>query len=430
MTSSLTIWNVVFLAAMTQGMLLSLFLLANKKGHQNANRWLALLILAYSIDIGLETLYSSPLIFAYPHLIGFNDALFFLYGPLLYLYAYFLCSPQIITNKKWLFHFLPFLLIVAFYVPTLFTQGAEFKLSSEGLLPPSSSSSSSSSSSESGGSGPITLVDAEFRGRIELASGFHELVYLGLTLLLLKRHASSIKDSFSAIDRINLSWLRNLTLATGVIVTIDLLLYFFVASQQLAFANAVNLILFLCAALIYAVGYMGLRQPAIFSSDHNPAVANHTALNHDYPASSVADESITDESSNDEGRGKYYKSTLTDEQAEQSLAQLLALMETQKLYLQGDLTLPAVAEALGLSTNNLSQIINDKLLQNFYDFVNAYRVEAAKKLIADPANDNLTLLAIAYDAGFNSKSAFNSVFKKRCEMTPTQFKKSISAKAP
>ncbi len=427
MTSSLTIWNVVFLAAMTQGMLLSLFLLANKKGHRNANRWLALLILAYSIDIGLETLYSSPLVFAYPHLIGFNDALFFLYGPLLYLYAYFLCSPQIITNKKWLFHFLPFLLVIFFYLPTLFTQSAEFKLSSEGLLP--SSSSESGESRGSRGSGLNALIDAEFRGRIELASGFHELVYLGLTLLLLKRHASSIKDSFSAIDRINLSWLRNLTLATGVIVTIDLLLYFFVAAQQLAFGNAVNLILFLCAALIYAVGYMGLRQPAIFSADHNPAVANHTALNHDYPASSVADESITDESSNDEGRGKYYKSTLTDEQAEQSLAQLLELMETQKLYLQGDLTLPAVAEALGLSTNNLSQIINDKLQQNFYDFVNAYRVEAAKKMIADPANDNLTLLAIAYDAGFNSKSAFNSVFKKRCEMTPTQFKKSISVKA-
>ena len=163
-------------------------------------------------------------------------------------------------------------------------------MSSEGLLPPSS--------------GLNALIDAEFRGRIELASGFHELIYLGLTLLLLKRHASRIKDSFSAIDRINLSWLRNLTLATGVIVTIDLLLYFFVATQQLAFGNAVNLILFLCAALIYAVGYMGLRQPAIFSSDHNPAVAvqakNHNALNDDYPASSVADESNTDESSNDE----------------------------------------------------------------------------------------------------------------------------------
>ncbi len=422
----MTIWHVAFLTAMTQGILLSLFLTANKKGNRKANLFLASLILVYSIDIGLETLYSSPKIVAYPHLIGSNDALFFLYGPLLYLYAYFLSSPHKISGKKWLLHFLPFLLIVVFYIPALFMQSAEFKLSSEGLRPPQSSVAELNS-----------LIDAEFRGRIELASGFHELIYIGLTLFLLRRHASRIKDSFSSLDRINLNWLRNLTLATGVIVTVDILLYFFVASDHLAFGNAVNLILLLCAALIYAIGYMGLMQPAIFSQSALASNSLTVSVRADNPIApveispNVAVSAANHANENDaEQRGKYYKSALTDEQAEQGLAKLLALMETQKLYLQGDLTLPTVAEALGISHNNLSQIINDKLQKNFYDFVNAYRVEAAKKLIADPANDNLTLLAIAYDAGFNSKSAFNSVFKKHCEMTPTQFKKSVVAQSP
>lgn len=395
MISSLTIWNVVILAAMLQGVLLTLFLLLNKKGNRKANIFLALLVLLYAIDIGLETLYASPQIFDFPHLIGLNDPLFFLYGPLLYLYAYFLSSPRAGSDKKWLLHFLPFLIIVIFYLPTLFLQSAEFKLSSEGRLPAVLHS----------------FMTADVRGRVELISGFHELIYIVLTLFLLSKHAQAIKDSFSAIDRINLKWLKNLTLATGAIVTVDLLLYFFINAELLAYGNAVTLILFLCATLIYAIGYMGLMQPLIFS----PASDN-------IPVTPV----LPDNEESGNVREKYYKSTLTDQQAEDSLAKLLELMETQQLYLNGELKLSDVAEALGISTNNLSQIINDKLNKNFYDFVNAYRVEAARKLLADPEKDNLTLLAIAFDAGFNSKSTFNSVFKKHCQLTPSEYKKSIA----
>lgn len=395
MTSALTIWNAVFLAAIAQGILLALFLLANKTGNRKANIFLASLILVYSVDIGLETLYSSPLIFDYPHFIGFNDALFFLYGPLLYLYAYFLCMSLAVSDEKWLFHFLPFLLIVVLYIPTLYVQSAEFKLSSEGKLPPLPLA-----------SGPSSFIDAEVRGHIELTSAFHELVYIVLTLFLMRKHERTIKDSFSTIDRINLRWLKNLTFATGVIVAVDILLYFFVDAEFLAYEKAVTLILFLCAVLIYAVGYMGLKQPTIFSPI---AIAGNN------PSAAV----------NDGSREKYYKSTLTDQQAENTLAKLLELMETRKSYLNGDLTLTHVAEALSISNNGLSQIINDKLHRNFYDFINAYRVEAAKTLIADPDKKHLTLLAVAYEVGFKSKSTFNSVFKKHCKMTPSQFKKSI-----
>jgi AraC-like DNA-binding protein len=82
-----------------------------------------------------------------------------------------------------------------------------------------------------------------------------------------------------------------------------------------------------------------------------------------------------------------------------------------------------VAEKLNVSTNNLSQIINEKLGKNFYDFVNEYRVETAKELLLNPKKQHLTLLAIAFDSGFNSKSSFNNVFKKQTSLTPSEFKK-------
>ena len=72
---------------------------------------------------------------------------------------------------------------------------------------------------------------------------------------------------------------------------------------------------------------------------------------------------------------------------------------------------------------HLSQLLNENLNQKFYDFVNGYRVEEAKRALFDPANDHLTILAVALEAGFSSKSAFNAAFKKFAGTTPSDFRK-------
>ena len=100
-------------------------------------------------------------------------------------------------------------------------------------------------------------------------------------------------------------------------------------------------------------------------------------------------------------------------------------MDTEKPYLNGKLSLKQVATDLEISTNYLSQVINENMDMNFFDFVNGYRVEMVKEMIKDPSTKNFTLLAIAYDCGFNSKSSFNSIFKKHTGVTPSQFQQSI-----
>jgi YesN/AraC family two-component response regulator len=98
-------------------------------------------------------------------------------------------------------------------------------------------------------------------------------------------------------------------------------------------------------------------------------------------------------------------------------------METEKPFTYSSLKLNQLAKMIGTTPNYLSQVINEERDQNFYNFVNGYRIEEAKRMIQDPANEQVTLLSIAYDVGFNSKSAFNTAFKKYTGTTPSQFRK-------
>jgi ligand-binding sensor domain-containing protein/AraC-like DNA-binding protein len=119
---------------------------------------------------------------------------------------------------------------------------------------------------------------------------------------------------------------------------------------------------------------------------------------------------------------KYEKVRLSPEYAEKYMKKLLHLMESEKPFLNSDICLHGLSERLNIPDHYLSQVINTRLNQNFYDFINQYRVEEAKRILANSKN-HLTILEVAFEVGFNSKSAFNRVFKKYVKMTPSDFKK-------
>lgn len=100
-------------------------------------------------------------------------------------------------------------------------------------------------------------------------------------------------------------------------------------------------------------------------------------------------------------------------------------METEKPYTNPKLTLSDLAASLNISVNHLSQIINQNEKMNFHDFVNKYRVEEFIKNAS--ANRNFSILAHALDAGFNSKSSFNNVFKKHKGITPSNYMANLHA---
>ncbi|MCK4763638.1 MAG: helix-turn-helix domain-containing protein [Candidatus Aminicenantes bacterium] len=120
---------------------------------------------------------------------------------------------------------------------------------------------------------------------------------------------------------------------------------------------------------------------------------------------------------------KYRASTLETWQAQHHLQKLLTLMDEEKPYLDPEITVEKLSKMLGLSEKHLSQILNEKLHQNFNKFINKYRVEEAKRKILDPKEKDFVLLKIAFDVGFNSKSAFNAAFKKFAKMSPSQYRR-------
>lgn len=122
-------------------------------------------------------------------------------------------------------------------------------------------------------------------------------------------------------------------------------------------------------------------------------------------------------------KGKPKKALLDSEAAKQYKAQLLQHIEVQKVHKNPDLTLRSLAEQLDIHANQLSWLLNDGFGKNFNEFINHYRVKSFKELATDPKNSNLTILGIAYDCGFNSKTVFNTYFKKETGKTPKEFLK-------
>lgn len=123
---------------------------------------------------------------------------------------------------------------------------------------------------------------------------------------------------------------------------------------------------------------------------------------------------------------KYKNSNLNTKLIEQYKSDLINLMEIDKLYLNGKLSIQDVSEKLNIPKQYISEVLNEHMNTNFQDFINGYRVEEFIKRIENDQNNQFTLLGIATEVGFNSKSTFNAIFKKFKGLTPTQFKKNLS----
>ena len=119
---------------------------------------------------------------------------------------------------------------------------------------------------------------------------------------------------------------------------------------------------------------------------------------------------------------KYAKSGLTGDKLLAHKQNLDELMQSRKEYLRPDLTLPKLAEAVGCSVNNLSQVINSGFGTSFFDYLNRYRIEHARKLLKNSDGQSSAILHTAFTVGFNSNSAFYSAFKKHVGMTPAQYR--------
>ena len=123
------------------------------------------------------------------------------------------------------------------------------------------------------------------------------------------------------------------------------------------------------------------------------------------------------------GIRKYAKSGLNERQLREYKNKLASIMQSEQVFLQPDLTLPKLAQQVGCSVNHLSQVINAGFGMSFFDYLNHFRIEHAKKLLTQSDGQGNAVVNVAFSVGFNSNSAFYAAFKKCVGQTPAQFRR-------
>ncbi|MEP3892693.1 MAG: helix-turn-helix domain-containing protein [Litorimonas sp.] len=220
---------------------------------------------------------------------------------------------------------------------------------------------------------------------------FH--IYKGINLL--RFHDLRLKDWFSRVNDKSLSWIRYVLLFSIVAILIDFISMFlgeFASAQSLL--RSINTIVL--SVVVTSFAYTAILKRAMYN----------------FPEQSSALE-ISRKTS-------YSNSGLSNDRLERLLNKLDALMDEKQPYLDPNLSLPKLANALGTTTNHLSQALNQGRGQTFLTFINMHRIDEAQRLMKSSTSN---LLHIALASGFNSRSTFNTAFRKHCGKTPSKFRK-------
>jgi AraC-like DNA-binding protein len=228
------------------------------------------------------------------------------------------------------------------------------------------------------------------------------ILYTTLAYFKIRRHQKRIMSFASNTNEIDLSWLKYITFSIFLLsIVITLYNVFFNSLTLNAFIN------FFLLIIILIVSYNSVKQKEIFP------------LNEDHRKEIIQ---INEE----EQSGGLKRKIVPDSEVETLKLKLLELMKLQKPYLDSELNLIKLSELINMTPHHLSYVINTGFNENFFSFINTYRVEKAKELLAKEEMNKLSMLGIAFESGFNSKTSFNTTFKKITGQTPSDFKKRSS----
>lgn len=222
------------------------------------------------------------------------------------------------------------------------------------------------------------------------------VVYIVLCFRALRKYQKLLPEYYSALEKISLNWLQYI-LASLIILFIIILV---IITFRNDFFNFTSVKIFILVAAIqslylFFIVFFSLRQSIIY----NPV---------------IFDEKVRIKEKNTD-----QKDGLSE------IAQkLLDFMKENKPYLDEELSLQKLSLLMQISTHQLSQVINQNLNTNFYKFVNSYRIEEVKSKLKNPDFSKYSILGIAFECGFNSKSTFNKIFKEETGKTPSEYKKS------
>ncbi len=372
----LDVLNLITFLGAVQGIFFGLLLLRLSDGNRWANRMLALFLVVFSVSMLGIVAYSSQWVLRAPHLALLHAPFAAATAAPMYLYILALTRKQFRLRWRHALLFLPFLLVLLWFLPFYCLPAAD----KHAILLAS-----------------YTALPADWKASFTF-SLLCNCAGLVATYVLILRHERVIREVYSSPKGHTLLWARHFFYAGAATFALCALVSLF----SINWADPVSNLLF--SAIIYVFGYRALRQPEIFTDISEAAM----------PA--TPDVPLIHRGA------KYEKSGLSDARAQALLDQLTHLMTAEKIYLDPNLNVQQLADRLGAPPHQVSQLLNQFQGETFSDFVNRYRVEHFKQAVTDPANAHFSVLALAFDSGFNSKAAFNAVFKKMTGQTPSDFK--------
>jgi AraC-like DNA-binding protein len=363
------------LAGAIHALIQAMVLFFTRRGDRRANKFMAFFLLALAIGMVHGIISQLGLYDIWPALSILMGAVLLTYGPLFYFYI----RAMTVKDRRWtpidVLHGIPFLMGLLVY-------GAYLRWAT-------------------GGPASMGVIGTAVRSPwlvVLILSILQTIAYVVSIIRLLREHSERIKEAYSTIDRINLGWLRQRLAVYAAIWVIGLAMVAAVRLESRAIGLVGQITFFLIALNTFVTGYRAMLQPQIFFGPFETKPVR-----------------------------RYERSSLKPENAALYKARLIELMEREKFFLDPEITLPKLAQALEIPTAHLSRVINDLLGRNFYEFVNRYRVEEAKRRLAGPDASRDKLITVALDCGFNSLATFNRVFKELAGRTPSDYRKNPTA---
>jgi AraC-like DNA-binding protein len=360
-----------------QALFLAYFFLFGKHGNRLANRFLGLLLLCFVFAITEILLCYTNYMFKVIWLIDFAEPTNFLIAPLLFLYIQKSVNPHF--RKVEYLHFLPFLIWTLYLTITFFPLNnlAKYNAYINSYYPELPEVYDGIDYNY-----PQIYWIRQYVNHLMLMSW---LIYIGVNIWILSKQFKNQSISFFSSKNHNLAWARRV-----IFWFLSIIISFIILKKLFPRDLGDHLIAAHLTLIIYIISINIIRKSTFFHPE-NKSVK------------------------------KYEKSSLTSEIQENTLPKLQVLMESEKPFLDSSFSLPILAKSLAVSPHHLSQILNESLGQSFFDMVAQYRIKEAQKLLLE--NPNYKIEEIAEQVGYNSKSAFNTAFKKIVGVAPSAYRK-------
>jgi len=370
---------IVTLISLFLSLFLAFFLLTVRTTQKSSNVLFAIFLILIAID-NSQPLFG--LIINGPSNFGmFRNTFAFLQIPVFYLYVLSVCYSDFRLKPKYFLHLLPFVVVNIVLLPRFYTVDFASKVD--------------------------FIMNRQDRFELQFNHIlFHILtvVYLTAVFILLKRVKKIYLENYAATNINSYQWLFQFTTVLAVVYFIVLFKNIFKFSDYPHVSEwiKIELQVFLLFVICWYL-FKALSHPNLFR-------------NVDSKLKLVKDIISEDKNSFPEATIKAHN---------EDLIRLENYMANEKPFLNPALTIQDISNQIQIPVRELSVLINHQLGQHFYDFVNKYRIENAMEILKDSSKSKVTVLEILYEVGFNSKSSFNTAFKKHTGNTPTDYRKTL-----